>query len=507
LNNFSWVEDEDLQALIPNYDIMDACVIEFDFIPEGDMLSFEYVFGSEEYFDVSLFDDFNDVFGFFVSGPGIDGEFTRGATNIAVVPGTNLPVSIQTINNGPYRAQLDSTFTDGPCVNCDYFIANGNGDNFFDETWFYDASFIQYNGFTTILTADVELIPGETYHIKLAISDANDATYDTGVFIKGESFSTNVPNLMASGIQGEETFDNAVAGCVDGLFTFNLIEAYTCDVTINFEIGGTAEAGTDYTGFDKSINIPEGSMSESFQVEILNGGGEAKTIELYITGLSDDTCGSIEIDTISLTIEDNPVFTVSEDVEIATGGSVDLVASGGTSYQWTGGPDVATQNVMPEETTDYEVTIGYGRCSETLMTRVTVTDTIDPPDSCELSISSATVVNCDEDNYEINLTIAGAQPGDMISLADSDGNEVGTPFTFNNDAVNIGSISTSQTVLIISNDTDTTCTSVELDNMDELTNCLTPQECSISLMMGSIMECNSTEYALQFGITGQGTGG
>lgn len=507
LNNFSPYTDDDLQQLVPNLSIVNACIIEFDFIPEGDMLTFDYVFGSEEYINVVDFDNFNDVFGFFVSGPGIDGEFSDDGINIALVPGTNLPVSIQTINNGLYKVESNTTFTDGPCVNCEYYVDNGDGDGFFNETWFFDATFIQYNGFTTILTASLEnLQPGETYHIKLAITDVDDGRYDTGVFIKGESFSTNVPNLMASGIQGEQTFDNAVAGCVDGLFTFNLVEAYTCDVTINFDIGGTAEAGTDYTGFDQSINIPEGSMSESFQVEILDGevGAEAKTIELYITGLSDESCGSIEIDTISLTIEAKPVFDVSDDVEIEKGESADLVASGGVSYQWIGGPNEPMQTVMPEETTDYEVIIAYGRCSENLSTKVTVTDTIDNPDPCVLSISSVAIPNCDETTYEMNLTLAGAQPGDMISITDSESNEVGTPFAFNDEAISISSISTDQTVLTITNTTNTACMPIELDNTDRIANCITPVECSINLMMGSIMDCNSVEYDLQFGITGEG---
>ena len=52
--------------------INDICIIEFDFIPQGPEIKFEYVFASEEYPNY-VNSSFNDVFGFFLSGPGISG--------------------------------------------------------------------------------------------------------------------------------------------------------------------------------------------------------------------------------------------------------------------------------------------------------------------------------------------------------------------------------------------------------------------------------------------------
>ena len=78
--------DPDLDRLTgePTFD---ATVLEFDFVPNADTLFFSYVFGSEEYNE--FVGSFNDVFGFFVNGQ-----------NVALIPGTNTPVSINTINNG-----------------------------------------------------------------------------------------------------------------------------------------------------------------------------------------------------------------------------------------------------------------------------------------------------------------------------------------------------------------------------------------------------------------------
>lgn len=159
--------DPDL-ALLASGNINDASVLEFDFIPDGDSLIIDYVFGSEEYPEFVC--SFNDAFGFFLSGPGINGMFSNNAMNLALIPGTTLPVSINTVNNGLYNNPDNPNC---PAMNPQYYINNENG------------STIAFDGFTTVLQARAEVIQGETYHIKLAIGDALDKAYDSGVFIGG----------------------------------------------------------------------------------------------------------------------------------------------------------------------------------------------------------------------------------------------------------------------------------------------------------------------------------
>ena len=82
----------------PDLDILsgvttfDKCILEFDFVPQGDSIKFDYIFGSDENpgFWCSTV---NDAFGFFISGPGY-----VTPTNIALVPGTNIPVTINSVN-------------------------------------------------------------------------------------------------------------------------------------------------------------------------------------------------------------------------------------------------------------------------------------------------------------------------------------------------------------------------------------------------------------------------
>src|SRR5262245_38597409 len=67
--------DPDLDVLLGGgYTTYDAAVLEFDFVPNGDTLRFNYVFGSEEYLEW-VSSSYNDVFGFFLSGPGISGPY------------------------------------------------------------------------------------------------------------------------------------------------------------------------------------------------------------------------------------------------------------------------------------------------------------------------------------------------------------------------------------------------------------------------------------------------
>ena len=161
--------DPDLAILAAGNTVQNAAVLEFDFIATGLELNFDYVFASEEYPEFSN-SAFNDAFGFFLSGPGIAGPFTNGAKNIALIPSSTIPITINNVNNG--------TGNTGPCDNCIYYVANGTG------TTPAANPTIQYDGFTTLLRATSALICGETYHIKLAVANVSDNAYDSAVFLK-----------------------------------------------------------------------------------------------------------------------------------------------------------------------------------------------------------------------------------------------------------------------------------------------------------------------------------
>ncbi|MBP6624949.1 MAG: T9SS type A sorting domain-containing protein [Chitinophagaceae bacterium] len=147
----------------------DACVLEFDLQPAGTFVEFEYIFGSDEYpaFNCT---SFNDIFAFLISGPG----FTA-PTNIALVPGSTTPVSINSINDQSSSACGDST----------YYVNNLD-------------TVISINGFTTPLIATANVTPGQTYHLKLAISDIADMILNSYVFLKANSLKSgnNTPSSI-----------------------------------------------------------------------------------------------------------------------------------------------------------------------------------------------------------------------------------------------------------------------------------------------------------------------
>ncbi len=168
--------DMDLDALI-SFPTNDAAVLEMDIVATGNQLDFSYVFGSEEYPEW-VNSGFNDVFAFFISGPGI-----TGLQNIAMVPGAIDPVSVNTINEG---------------LNSQYYVDNTGGMD------------LQFDGYTTELNASVTVTANETYHIKIAIADASDNVIDSGIFLGIESlcgmelltppalFNVSVDNMQTS---------------------------------------------------------------------------------------------------------------------------------------------------------------------------------------------------------------------------------------------------------------------------------------------------------------------
>ena len=96
--------DPDLDN-ISTVGLMDVSKYEITFIPTADTLRFKYVFSSEEYPQYNC-SQFNDVFGFFITGPDPAGGSYNGK-NIALVPDpsdptgttfTNLPVSIANVH-------------------------------------------------------------------------------------------------------------------------------------------------------------------------------------------------------------------------------------------------------------------------------------------------------------------------------------------------------------------------------------------------------------------------
>src|SRR5690554_4002142 len=120
--------DPDLMA-IAGQNINDAIIIEFDFWATSDSIKFNYVFASKEYPSFTC-SNYNDAFGFFLSGAGITGPYTNNSKNIALIPGTEIPVAINTVNSGvpsgSYPASNCSDLNPDWVEHSQYFVSNSN---------------------------------------------------------------------------------------------------------------------------------------------------------------------------------------------------------------------------------------------------------------------------------------------------------------------------------------------------------------------------------------------
>jgi len=156
----------------------DAAVIEFDFVPEFNTLLLDYIFASEEYPEY-VCSDFNDVFAFFLTGPKPDGG-NYNKYNVAMIPGTDIPVTINTVNPGEPGSQ-------GTFFGCTG-IGSLEFSNFYNNN--SGGTTVQFDGFTSPLQMVAPVIPGEIYTIKIAIADAGDGVLDSAVFLKKNSFKS-----------------------------------------------------------------------------------------------------------------------------------------------------------------------------------------------------------------------------------------------------------------------------------------------------------------------------
>lgn len=150
--------DQDLHFLA-KFKTYDATSISFDFSATNDLIRFNYVFASEEYPEY-VGSTFNDVFGFFLT----DLE-TGEMTNLAVIPNTELPITVNNINHRKHE---------------NFYVNNSFGEN--------NGPTIEYDGMTKTLIAYSEVVPGRKYNIKIAIADVGDDAFDSGVFLEGNSF-------------------------------------------------------------------------------------------------------------------------------------------------------------------------------------------------------------------------------------------------------------------------------------------------------------------------------
>ncbi|HNR17150.1 MAG TPA: choice-of-anchor L domain-containing protein [Chitinophagaceae bacterium] len=343
-NGWGLPGDPDLALAIGALTMRDACVLEFDFVPLGDSVKFNYVFSSEEY-TPNYVCTFNDAFAFFISGPGI-----TGLKNIALIPNTVTPVSIFNVNNVP----------GGACPNnIAYYIDNLTN------------TFFTHEGHTTVLTAKEQVQPCQTYHLKIVIADIGDAAVDSGVFLQAKSLTSNafgITNLT----QTDPTSGNSylVEGCAVGAFNITRPRRDPNPLNIMLSYGGSALNTIDVQTLPAFVTIPANDSFVTVNVFPLIDGAPEGIEELKIFALAGCAAG-IPTDSTMIQIRDYDILSLAPDTAIiCKGSSIQLTASAGYDvYQWLPDPTLSNTTIrdpvatpVNSETT-YICTANVGTCN------------------------------------------------------------------------------------------------------------------------------------------------
>lgn len=278
---------------IANSGVTNGAVLEFDFVPSGDTISFNYLFGSDEYPEYSP-STFNDAFGFILWGPGISGPYTMagypaGGANLAVIPGTSTPVTIN--NVGP-----------GATQNPTYYQNNLGGAAY--------GNAIQYDGTTTLLSANADVQCGETYHIKLCISNVGDQAFDSGVFLQANSFSSEAVEIAVATVSGDTS---VFEGCTSASLMFIRPQTQLGDtMIINYQISGSATMGTDYNNLVNPITFLPGEDTIVLTINPTFDGVSDNNEYVTITAMTISQCGDTIISSGTLYIVDDVVVNINE---------------------------------------------------------------------------------------------------------------------------------------------------------------------------------------------------
>lgn len=249
--------DKDLNKLCSGKTI-DITVIEFDFIPINNVISFNYVFGSEEYKEY-VNSRYNDVFGFFLNGPRI-----KKKINLATLPDGKTPITIGNVNHKRNKK---------------YYRSNSKKVGII-KTIFSKKSVkqkrkklreqLQLDGLTTVLNVRCDVIPFQKYHLKIAIGDVADGAFDSAVFIEAQSFvsvvdttgkyyptlkNTQSQNLNIDSIFNDESLNDNVNSEIKE--DFEITDIYFS--SNSFELSDTALICLDelvtYLNNNKELNL------------------------------------------------------------------------------------------------------------------------------------------------------------------------------------------------------------------------------------------------------------
>ena len=302
----AWTGDATLEATLAAAGITmtsaNATVLEFDFVPLSPHFDFDFLFASEEYGNFQC--QFSDAFAFLLTNTA-----TGVTTNLAVVPGTNTPISVVTIRDFLYNSTCAS-------VNSQFFGSFNGGSN-------AASSATNFNGQTVVLNASASLSPNVPYKIKLVIADRSDFQSDSAIFLSSNSFN------IGQEVLGEDlTIANNSAICFNqttvldsglnpALYSFVWKKNGVVITGQNNSTLTVAQAGTYEITYSNS-SFPCQTVTDSVVIEFLPSFTPANPKNIYKcdTGAASYTY-DLSINTAHMNIGVNPQLVLSYHASLA----------------------------------------------------------------------------------------------------------------------------------------------------------------------------------------------
>ena len=274
--------DADLQTVLQSgQSVHTITILEFDFIPQQAKISFDYIFASEEYPEY-VHANVNDAFGFFITDP------QGNKKNIALLPnGTG--VSINTVNNGHASSNTAASYPGTNPKNPAYYVPNYNSPK---------GLYMEYDGRTTMLTAQADVVPGQKYHMKLAIGNVGDAALGSGVFLRAGSFDMGL-GVVNYG-NDIKNMDHVFEGCTNNKFEL-AISPSSSTTTLQLNYSGPNVnnlKNLDGTPLPSTVTVPANSSTFNLPYQVVgpvaSNGGDF-TIAVSIPGCGDPWTKTVSV--------------------------------------------------------------------------------------------------------------------------------------------------------------------------------------------------------------------
>jgi hypothetical protein len=419
-DNSSVSGDADLQGLLSSGNVTSVSILEFDFVPTGTSMSFEYIFGSEEYPEY-VNSQYNDVFGFFINqvAPTVTAK-----QNIALLPNNGGVVSINNVNNGGWTSNTYQTAggygTSTTASHSQYFVPNPGG-----------SLGTELDGYTVLLTASATVVPCRTYRLKLAVGNVGDDAYGSAVFLRANSFNAGIAlEVYGNTIAG---MDSIFINCDQNYLRFDAGVTATVSRTVNVRYEGTAINGTHYTQPDgtalpTTITIPAGATYVDIPFKTTSSAVHGS----YFDVITPCICDSETADTRRVMIYENNVsissVAMGRPCVNGSNGTITVSATGGSgSYEYSinNGSTWQNSNVFTGLTVGtYTVfTRSKGACQQDVSQQVTLT-------------AFTSDAGTDQTDCKSVFTMAGQQPatgetGTWTVVGASSGITIANPSLYN----------------------------------------------------------------------------